>query len=152
MARTSDLEKGGIKAIANFVSALPSAMRFKKPNVAVQPNSSTFDYTSYVLQSRLDLYWRTLMTDRFRDEYPTCSQAMKISFRRCLPNSASNLSHKVKTSEFSLRWQNYLEERAAWESILLPGEITPTCKSSPRRCEKVFPRCSSLNVVFSVNN
>jgi hypothetical protein len=83
-ARASDLEKGGIKAIADFLSHLPTIMMIKKPNTAFRPGTAAVEISDYVRQSRLDIYWRTLITDRFRNEHPapeTCGQAMRISFR-----------------------------------------------------------------------
>ncbi|KUJ23875.1 HET-domain-containing protein [Mollisia scopiformis] len=129
-AKSSDLEQGGIKAIAEFLSALPQGMMIKQPNTPLQQGSTTVDVDTYMPQSRLDFYWRTLITDRFtKEQHPapqSCGQAMRISFRRCLSQTAADLIHNSKTGdEFTQRWQSYMEDNAAWESLLLPGEITP---------------------------
>ena len=133
VARADDLENGGIKAIADFLSPLPAMMGIKNPNTAFHPGTTEVEITDYVPQSRLDMYWRTLITDRFRDEHPapeTCGQAMRISFRRALSNTAAQFHKDLATGDefirqWESRWKNILEENAAWESLLLPDEMTP---------------------------
>jgi hypothetical protein len=131
LARNSDLEKGGLTAIAKFLSALPRVMMIKKPIDVDDPQlpSATIDLTKYIPQSRLEVYWRTLITDRLRGEHPApeaCGQAMKINYRRWISRMAANtLGNITSIEDFSTKWQKFWDENLAFESMLLPGEMEP---------------------------
>jgi hypothetical protein len=127
-AKAKPLEEGGLRTMAKFLSNLPSGMMFKKPmNPAAAQHTAGFDATLYAPQSRLEVFWRTLVTDQFRGEHPApdaCGQAYKISCRRYLSSLSASMHTNISSVEdFTSKWNDVLEENNAFENMLLPGEM-----------------------------
>ena len=134
----SELEEGGIRAMAKFLSAMPRIMMVKKPidihRPPVRQPPLPIDLTLYTPQSRLEMLWRTQITDTIGDEHPApeaCGIAYKISCRRYLSQCSARIPKDISNGqEFSTKWQELMNENDAFESILLPGE-TKSLVSQP---------------------
>jgi hypothetical protein len=96
-------------------------------NVPIGEKVAEFDISNYAPQSRLEILWRTLIVDRFRDQHPapeSCGQAYKISCRRYLSQISADMIKNITGAEdFATKYAHVLDENDAFESMLLPGEM-----------------------------
>jgi hypothetical protein len=114
--------------MANFLLAIPTSILFKKPmNVAIGEQVGGYEISLYAPQSRLEILWRTLISDRFRGQHPapdSCGQAYKISCRRYLSNLHANIVRSItKGEDYETKWAHVLDENDAFASMLIPGKM-----------------------------
>jgi hypothetical protein len=127
-AVAKNVEEGGLRPLAEFLANIPNGVMVKKPmNLSAEEQARGLDTTLYAPQSRLEIFWRTLITDEFRGEHlppHACGLAYKISYRRYLSSlSAHMLDNITSLEDYQTKWDKVLDENDAFESMLLPEEM-----------------------------
>ncbi|KAF2114104.1 heterokaryon incompatibility protein-domain-containing protein [Lophiotrema nucula] len=130
LAYNSDLENAGISAIASFLSPLPRVMGIARPFPIKDPSShDPSNLDNYDMQSRLDMLWRTTIIDSLEIQHPAPERlgtSMRISYRKALVHQGTSFIHNLQSvSDYEEGMREFSEANAAFETLLLPGEMKP---------------------------